>query len=375
MLTKMYLTNFLSFSERTEFDFTASKYSILDETNVSDNGILKGALFIGPNASGKSNALEGIAFIIKLIKGEGVEFERYRCAFAKSSITTIEYEFAFIGSKIEYKIEYNVATKKISEDMLIDSVTVLKRNGTQGELRLGDTVTVDNQLDGDTLFLRTASFNTGRFPQDPVLRELMDYLFNSYCVDGYNQGAHWGKNITKYAEEHGVEKINEYLRNFNYDFIIEYGSESQGEGLKITVGSDRKCVFLKRKSFPVPNAFYNESQGNQVFADMLPNLIAVIENSGMLVFDEFGNSLHNRLSEKIIRFFMKNAKNSQMFITSHHTNLISNAVFRPDQIDLITFKDAKGSETDRLSQFKPREAQNMEKMYLGGMFEGLPQYE
>lgn len=375
MLTRMYLTNFLSFLERTEFDFTASKYSILGETNVYDNVALKGALFIGPNASGKSNALAGIAFIIKLIKGEGATFENYRCTFAKNAITTVEYEFVFSGKKVEYKIEYNVKTKSISEDLLIDSVTVLKRNGTTGELRIGDTVTVDDQLDGDTLFLRTASFNTGRFPQEPVLRELMDYLFNSYCIDGYNQGAHWGKTITKYAEEHGVEKINKYLNDFNYDFFIEYGAESEGEGLKVTVGSNKKRVFLKRKSFPIPNAFYNESQGNQVFADMLPSLIGVIENPGMLVFDEFGNSLHNKLAEKIIKFFMKNAKASQMFITSHHTNLISNSVFRPDQIDLITFKDSKGSKVDRLSQFKPREAQNMEKMYLGGMFEGLPLYE
>ena len=28
MLTKMYLTNFLSFFDRTEIDFTASKYNI-----------------------------------------------------------------------------------------------------------------------------------------------------------------------------------------------------------------------------------------------------------------------------------------------------------------------------------------------------------
>ncbi|MBQ6863992.1 MAG: AAA family ATPase [Clostridia bacterium] len=374
MLTKMYLTNFLSFSERTAFDFTATKSSVLGETNVC-NDMLKGALFIGPNASGKSNALNGIAFIIKLIKGDGVRFESYRCMFAKNAITTVEYEFAFSGKKVEYKIEYNILTKKLSEDLLIDNITVLKRSGSTGELRIEDTVTVDNQLDGDTLFLRTASFNTGRFPQEPVLRELMDFFFNSYCIDGYNQGAPWGKSITKYAEENGVEKINQYLDDFNYDFFIEYGSQSEGEGLTVTLGSNKKSVFLKRKSFPIPNTFFNESQGNQVFADMLPSLIGVIENPGMLVFDEFGNSLHNKLAEKIIRFFMKNAKDSQLFITSHHTNLISNSVFRPDQINLITFKDSKGSQVNKLSKFKPREAQNMEKMYLGGMFEGLPVYE
>ena len=49
-----------------------------------------------------------------------------------------------------------------------------------------------------------------------------------------------------------------------------------------------------------------ESQGNQVFADLLPHLIRVIENAGMLIIDEFGNSLHNKLAEKIIEFFMEN---------------------------------------------------------------------
>lgn len=374
MLTKMYLTNFLSFSERTEFDFTASKYSILGETNVCDD-VLKGALFIGPNASGKSNALKGIAFIINLIKGEGASFVKHRCVFAKTPFTTVEYEFLFCGKKLVYRIEYNVRTKSISEALTVDSILVLKREGTHGELRIGDSISQDDKLDSETLFLRTASFNTGRFPQAPVLREMMDYLNNSYCIDGYNQAAHWGKTIVKYAEENGVDKVNKYLQDFNYDFFVEYGSESSGEGLTVSVGSNKKIVFFKRKSFPLPIAFFEESQGNQVFADMLPNLINIIENPGMLVFDEFGNSLHNKLAEKIIKFFMKNAKDSQIFITSHHTNLISNSVFRPDQIDLITFKAPEGSKIDRLSQFKPREAQNMEKMYLGGMFEGLPLYE
>jgi AAA15 family ATPase/GTPase len=374
MLTKMYLTNFLSFSDRTEFDFTASKYSILGETNVYDD-VLKGALFIGPNASGKSNALKGIAFIINLIKGEGTSFVNHRCVFAETPFTTVEYEFLFCGKKVVYRIEYSIRTKSISEELTIDSILVLKREGTHGELRIGGSVSQDDKLDSETLFLRTASFNTGRFPQEPVLREMMDYLNNSYCIDGYNQAAHWGKTISKYAEENGVDKVNKYLKEFNYDFFVEYDSESSGGGLTASVGANKKLVFFKRKSFPLPIVFFEESQGNQVFADMLPNLINTIENPGMLVFDEFGNSLHNKLSKKIIKFFMRNANTSQMFITSHHTSLISNSVFRPDQINLITYKSPKGSKTDRLSQFKPREAQNMEKMYLSGMFEGLPFYE
>lgn len=375
MLAKMYLTNFLSFKERTEIDLTASKYSILGKTNVYKSEILKGALFIGPNASGKSNALKGLSFIIKMIKGEGVSFNRYRCLFSDNPIITIEYEFIFESKKVEYVIEYNIQTNSISENLKIDEITVLKRAGNTGELRIGQSVTTDDQVDSETLFLRTASFNTGRFPQEPTLRKLMDFLQNSYIVDEYNWDARVGSTITRYAEEFGVEKINKYLTAFKYDFSMEYGSESEGAGLKLTLGADNKMVFLKRKSFPFPNVLINESQGNQVFADLLPHLIRVIENAGMLIVDEFGNSFHNKLAEKIISFFMENAKNSQIFITSHHTNLISNSVFRPDQINLITFLNTSGSNVKRLSQFKPREAQNLEKMYLGGMFEGLPIYE
>lgn len=375
MLAKMYLTNFLSFKERTEIDLTASKYSILGKTNVYKSKILKGALFIGPNASGKSNALKGLSFIIKMIKGEGVSFNRYRCLFSDNPIITIEYEFIFESKKVEYVIEYNIQTNSISENLKIDEITVLKRTGNTGELRIGQSVTTDDQVDSETLFLRTASFNTGRFPQEPTLRKLMDFLQNSYIVDEYNWDARVGSTITRYAEEFGVEKINKYLTAFKYDFSMEYGSESEGAGLKLTLGADNKMVFLKRKSFPFPNVLINESQGNQVFADLLPHLIRVIENAGMLIVDEFGNSFHNKLAEKIISFFMENAKNSQIFITSHHTNLISNSVFRPDQINLITFLNTSGSNVKRLSQFKPREAQNLEKMYLGGMFEGLPIYE
>lgn len=375
MLTKMYLTNFLSFKERTEFDFTASKYSILEKTNITDNETLKGALFIGPNASGKSNALKGLSFLIKMIKGEGTSFSRHRCIFSANPIVIVEYEFIFNGKKVFYTIEYDIQTNSISENLKIDDITVLQRHGNTGELRIGETLTRDEQLDSETLFLRTASFNTGRFPQEPTLKELMEFLQNSYIIDGYNLGATYGKSITKYAEEFGIEKINKYLDAFHYDFFVEYGSESTGAGLTISIGSDKKSVFFKRKTFPIPNTIINESQGNQVFADLLPNLINVIENPGMLIIDEFGNSLHNKLAEKIIRFFMENAAHSQLFITSHHTNLISNSVFRPDQIDLITFKGETGSQVERLSQFKPRAAQNIEKMYLGGMFEGLPLYE
>jgi len=80
------------------------------------------------------------------------------------------------------------------------------------------------------------------------------------------------------------------------------------------------------------------------------------------------------LEELLIRFFMKSANGSQIIFVSHSTNLLSTSLLRPDQIYSVEF-DAEGSKIKRFSSEKPREAQNLEKMYLSGVFNGVPGYE
>ena len=66
MLTKIRLKNFLSFKLITTIDLKATNYEMLANTNIS-NGILKGLLFVGSNASGKTNAISSIIFLLKLL--------------------------------------------------------------------------------------------------------------------------------------------------------------------------------------------------------------------------------------------------------------------------------------------------------------------
>ena len=69
---------------------------------------------------------------------------------------------------------------------------------------------------------------------------------------------------------------------------------------------------------------------------------------------------------------MENSQNAQIFIVSHSTNLLTNTLLRPDQIYTVDFIKEQGSKLNRVSDRKPREAQNLEKMYLSGVFDGLP---
>ena len=63
MLTKITLDNFKSFKNKTTIDLTKTNYAILPQ-NVADNGVLKGCIFVGPNASGKSTVILAVKCLI-----------------------------------------------------------------------------------------------------------------------------------------------------------------------------------------------------------------------------------------------------------------------------------------------------------------------
>ncbi|MGM9974256.1 MAG: ATP/GTP-binding protein [Clostridiaceae bacterium] len=373
MLKRMTLTNFLSFKEETVIEFSQTKYGILNTTNVSDTGVLKGGLFIGPNASGKSNILKGIKFLLNFLLGEMKNYDRYCCLFSPNPSMVLEYDLLIEGSDINYKIEYNKKGKILEEHLYIDNEEILNRIDKSGTIILKKNKITDNNLEPTTSYLRRAAFETGDFPQNKVLSSFMSFIKNSYYIDIHRLSYFRNLDLDQYIETNGVERINGYLKELKYDFSMEYGSRIAGSGFTWDLG-DEKEIFLKRNNFDVPIPLGMESLGNQVFTNLLPGLIGTTENNGMFIIDEFSSGLHNMLEEKIIRFFMKNTKNSQLFFTSHSTNLISNSIMRPDQIYLVTLEGPKGSSVKRISDYKPREAQNIEKMYLSGVFEGLPDY-
>ena len=106
-----------------------------------------------------------------------------------------------------------------------------------------------------------------------------------------------------------------------------------------------------------------ESLGNRVLLNMLPSFLSVVKNGGILLIDEFSSGLHNKLESLLVKYFFKYSKNAQLFFVSHSTNLLTTSLLRPDQIYSVDF-DESGSFIKKFSEEKPRESQNLEKMYL-----------
>lgn len=95
----------------------------------------------------------------------------------------------------------------------------------------------------------------------------------------------------------------------------------------------------------------------------------------MLLIDEFSSGFHNELESLLVRYFMEKSSNAQMLFVSHSTNLLSNSILRPDQEYAVDFQGETGSSIRRFSSEQPRSAQNIEKMYVSGVFGGLPNYK
>lgn len=374
MLKSYEINNFKSFKNVTKFDLKKTNYQILSDTNIK-NDILKGLMFVGANASGKSNSIIAIKFLLDCLFGKNdIALNSYICLFSKNPIMTLKYNFVIDNNDIEYKFSYQMIDKKINEDLLLNGENIFSRDGSVANVNITENITYTD-VPKNTLFLRDIYFNT-KFRGNETLQKWFEFLSNSVYLDLYTKKAIQYRDIDlslqSYIEEQGSDKINAFFDEYNFEQYIEYDKTSMGKFL--SVESSEKMIYFKRKGIDEPIPYIFESLGNRTLLQLLPAFFHCIEHSGMLLLDEFSSGFHNELEELLIRYFMRKSDKSQLIFVSYSTNLISNSLLRPDQIYSVDFGN-NGSYIKRFSSEKPREAQNLEKMYLGGVFNGVPQYE
>lgn len=374
MLKSYEICNFKSFKNKTKFELQKTNYQTLAATNLKGN-TLKGLMFVGANASGKSNAIIAVKFLLDCLFGKlDINMDVYMCMFSGNPIMSLAYTFDIEGTEIIYEIKYQRVDKKWNEDLIVDGKNLFTRDGSVAKVKLYEEK-IYTDVPKDVLFLRDIYFNT-KFRGWEKLQKWFSFLSNSVYLDLYSREAIQYKGIElsleSYLEQSGTGEINEFFEEYNFEQKIEYDKKSKGH--VISVESVEKMIFFKRKGIDEPIPYIFESLGNQTLLQLLPLFFYCIEQGGILLLDEFSSGFHNDLEELLIRYFMKKAKEAQLIFVSHSTNLLSNSILRPDQIYSVDFGD-DGSIIKRFSSEKPREAQNLEKMYLGGVFNGVPKYE
>ena len=383
MLTKITLHNFKSFKNTETIDLTKTNYTILPQ-NVADNGVLKGCIFVGANASGKSTIILGIKLLLDFLFLErNMNSGIFVCMFGDNPCYSLEYDFLIEKKNIHYSFEVDTRKNMISEKLYLEDKLMMERMGLSAKSYIADKNGInydETDVGKDSLFLRTLYFNT-KFASNPVLKSWMEYLKKSIYINMFERRILSYNNmevsVTRYLDKGGCQSINKFFNEYNFEQNIEYDHSSEGNHIKMIVGIDEseKDVFFKRKGIEVPIPFSEESLGNQNLLRILPSFLTAIENDGMLLIDEFSSGFHNDLESLLVRYFMEKSKYAQMLFVSHSTNLLSNSILRPDQEYSVEFQRENGSSVKRFSTEQPRSAQNIEKMYVSGVFGGLPDYK
>lgn len=376
MLKRMILKNFKCFKEETVFDFEKTNYKVLERN--SHGKILKGALFVGDNASGKTTAIQPIKLLLDLLlKDKDIPLFFYVCLFSKDDAASAEYEFDMNGHEINYAFSFN-SEGFIEERLVADKKTVIERLKGSAKLNLNDEAAF-HEVDASILFLKRVYFNT-KFSGNDVLSDWFDYLRNAVYIDAYTRriSTYNGENLAvrKYIEKQGVDSLNDFFKEHNFKYLIQYEKIVEKNGIRYEMDENEgQMIFFERKGINVPIPVFMESAGNQTLISILPAIFYAVSKGSMLIIDEFSSGLHNKLEELLVKYVMGKGVTTQMFFVSHSTNLLSNAILRPDQIYTVEMEGEEGSKIYRFSDEQPRAAQNLEKMYLSGVFGGIPEYE
>ena len=182
MLLKVKLNNFKSFKNLTELDFNATNYKILNDTNVYNNEILKGAIFVGGNATGKTNIILALRVLLDMLFSDKIiNLGKYKCIFSEEVLVELGYEFNIEESNIKYDIFYDVKEKVLVEKLYLNDDLVLDRIGNNAQSKITESKS-HTDLDNDVLLLRTIYFNT-KFSNYNILKKWFEFLSNSVYLD------------------------------------------------------------------------------------------------------------------------------------------------------------------------------------------------
>lgn len=379
MLKTITISNYKTFTERTTIDFCATNYKFLESENVTSDKNLKGAIFVGENASGKTNILKAIRLLMDvLFSVTEIDFSQMKSFYTSDPNFEISYQFGIDGSEIQYSIVCNNAGI-IEEKLSVDGSLYLHRTKDKAIVKDGAIMHVSNIPD-NLSFLRKFYFDT-QFNDNAVLNKWFAFLKDSTYINCYD-----GKILTStdniknliadnFLERNGVAQFNEFFNKINYNQRIGYTNETHNKKGPYNIHKSEKFVVFQKDGTGVEIPMMYESTGNKTLINLLPVFIHAISHPSMLIIDEFSSGFHNELEECLLKYFFHHAKMSQAFIATHSTNILNTAIVRPDQVYSVCFKGLSGTILKRFSDESPREAQNLEKMYLNGVFDGKPYYK
>jgi len=163
------------------------------------------------------------------------------------------------------------------------------------------------------------------------------------------------------------ENVRSILGINNYTYVLS----REGSGLKF---QQLKTKHLTNEGKEVLFDTKDESDGTNRIIDLIPLLIDLIEGNNVFIIDEMERSLHPNLIYDIFDLFLgsSSSTHSQLIVATHESSLLTQKLFRKDEIWFIVKDDNGTSHMHSLEDYNVRFDKEIRKDYLLGRFKAIP---
>ena len=422
LLNNFKVAGFKTFGEVVELNLkTDSKNTNHLKENLIENNIgglinknVKSAIIYGGNNTGKSSLLDALYVMKKIFKNGHAEkfpfevLKNFTCNF--DGVIRFEVDFNDSINNYCYGIEFE-DTKNIGEYLYLNDTLLFSRD-------------LNGEVTGEYMNKDIFKINVGNLPYDKLivsyfleyqknltgfeeLQKVNDFFNklsfisnkdNSYNIVALNKFMRDSKKVRilneliKSTELYLEERIMIDEKDlFNEDFIDkvleselvkDLNKEEKGKKTyKEILDSFRITSVYKTTDGLLVNkpSLLFDSIGTNNYLRLSMHIINALLEGKILLIDEFDSSLHFKLT-RILTILMNSEanKNSQFILTTHDVNLLSNELFRKDQVNFIV-RDNNDVDIISLNDFKAnsedkdiRNTSNFEKMYIEEKIVPLP---
>lgn len=366
MLKRFEVENFKNFKNKLVLDL-AKPYNYEFNNEIIKSGIVTKGIVYGPNAAGKTNLGLAVLDIVTHLTDAMVlqrQYTIYANLDSKKNEVKFSYDFQFGEDSFKYEYGKKSVSELTYETVWINKEEVFNYNYVsnegysyfKGTETMNLTGTSDNKVSRLKYILNTAvledDFNNAVLQR---FKNFVDGMLLFYSLDerGYQGFKSGAGSVSKMILEKGkLKEFELFLREHGINYKL---TEEMIDGEKTI-----QCVFPKGKiSF-----FSIASTGTKSLA-LFYYWSLYMKDLSLVFIDEFDAFYHFELAKALVDLLRK-IPNTQIILTTHNTDLMSNDLLRPDcyfQIANGTIKCLADSTEKEL-----RRAHNLQKMYKAGAF-------
>lgn len=367
MLKKFIVENFKGFKEPLVFDLTAREYAF--NRNLAINGIVNKAIVYGKNGIGKSCLGIAIFDIVRHLTDKEKMPVQYLVNYInlESGLphARFQYYFQFDDDEIIYEYEKKDPDNLVYEKLWFNQDQVLNFHYYDREQEVDKSLCgdlnielVDNKLSVLKYIYRNTPTN-----YHPLLTQMMQFCEKMLWYRGLSDGnvfcgfSNGGAFLTEMLYESGkIHEFEQFLEENEVYYRLKFINDNGVHQLMALFdGGKRMAPFMSLAS-----------TGTLSLLLFFVWRISSFDKISFLFIDEFDAFFHFESARMIVRQLNK-VKSFQSVLTSHNTYLMQNRLTRPDCCFIMTHNKITSlfNSTDK----EIREAHNLEKMYVNGVFD------